>query len=95
MDLSAPHGHSVNDGIAKELCSLHYSLVNKAAMKVVKLGTGTLLAKMDIRHVHHNIPVVPEDKPFLGLNQFYVDQVLLFGLCLVPMIFFTIANALL
>ena len=98
MDLSAPHGHSVNDGIAKELCSLHYSSVDEAAAKVAELGTGTLLAKMDIRHAYRNIPVAPEDKPLLGLqweNQFYVDQVLPFGLRSAPMIFSAIADALL
>lgn len=41
---------SVNDGIAKDLCSLHYSLVDKAAAKLVELGSGVLLAKMDIRY---------------------------------------------
>ena len=30
MDLSSPHGHSVNDGISVELCSLHYALVDSA-----------------------------------------------------------------
>lgn len=98
MDLSAPQAHSVNDGIAKELCSLHYSSLDDAAAKVSELGPGALLAKMDIRQAYRNIPVAPEDKPLLGLQwngQIYIDQVLPFGLRSAPMIFSAIADALL
>ena len=97
MDLSS-HGHSVNDGIAKELCSLHYSSIDDAAARVATLGPGCLLAKMDIRQAYRNIPVAPEDKHLLGLqwnNQIYVDQVLPFGLRSAPMIFSAVADTLL
>ena len=99
MDLSSPHGHSVNnDGIAQELCSLHYSTIDDAAPRVATLGPGCLLAKMDIRQAYRNIPVAPEDKHLLGLqwnNQIYVDQVLPFGPRSAPMIFSAVADALL
>ena len=98
MDLSAPLGHSVNDGIAKELCSLHYASLDDAAAKVSELGQGALLAKMDIRQAYRNIPVAPEDKHLLGLRwegQTYIDQVLPFGLRSAPMIFSAIADGLL
>ena len=98
MDLSAPQGHSVNDGIAKEMCSLHYSSLDDAATRVAAMGPGALLAKMDIRQAYRNIPVAPEDKHLLGLqwnNQIYIDQVLPFGLRSAPMIFSAIADALL
>ena len=98
MDLSSPHGHSVNDGIAKELCSLHYSSIDDAATRVTALGPGCMLAKMDIRQAYRNIPVAPEDKYLLGLqwnNHIYIDQVLPFGLRSAPMIFSAIADALL
>lgn len=98
MDLSSPHGHSVNDGICKELCSLHYSSIDDTAAQVVALGPGSMLAKMDIRQAYRNIPVAPEDKYLLGLlwdNQIYIDQVLPFGLRSAPMIFSAIADALL
>ena len=98
MDLSAPQGHSVNDGISKELCSLHYSSLDDAAAKVAELGQGALLAKMDIRQAYRNIPVAPEDKPLLGLRwngHTYIDQVLPFGLRSTPMIFSAIADGLL
>ena len=100
MDLSSPHGHSVNDGITKELCSLHYSSIDEAATQVAALGPGCMLAKMDIRQAYRNIPVhvAPEDKHLLGLqwnNQIYIDQVLPFGLRSAPMIFSAVADALL
>ena len=40
MDLSSPHGHSVNDAISVELCSLHYTLVNDAVTQLRKVGHG-------------------------------------------------------
>ena len=98
MDLSAPQGHSVNDGIDKELYSLHYTSLDEAAIKVCQLGKGTLLAKMDIRQAYRNIPVAPEDKPLLGMKwegHTYIDQVLPFGLRSAPMIFSAIVDALL
>lgn len=98
MDLSAPPGHSVNDGIAKELCSLHYSSVDEAAAKLMELGSGALLAKMDIRQAYRNVPVAPDDKALLGIQwdgHTYIDQVLPFGLRSAPMIFSALADALL
>ena len=40
MDLSSPEGHSVNDGISKELCSFHYTSVDEAADQVCRKGRG-------------------------------------------------------
>lgn len=53
MDLSHPQGASVNDGIEKELCSLHYSSVEKAVRRVIELGT---VAKLDIENAYRIIP---------------------------------------
>ena len=78
MDLSSPLGRSVNDGISKELSSFHYTSVDEAAKKMVLLGKGALLAKMDIKQAYRNVPVAPEDRYLLGLtwdNKIYVDQV--------------------
>ena len=83
MDLSSPHGHSINDGIAKELCSIHYASVDDAASQVVEVGQGAFLAKMDIRQAYRNIPVASQDRHLLGLQwngKVYIDQVLPFGL---------------
>ena len=98
MDLSSPPGRSVNDGISKELCSFHYTSVDEAAKKMVLLGKGALLAKMDIKQAYCNVPVAPEDRYLLGLtwdNKIYVDQVLPFGLRSAPLIFSAVADALL
>ena len=52
MDLSSPTGHSVNDGIEKELCSFHYASISDAAMQLNALGKGALMAKMDIKQAY-------------------------------------------
>ena len=36
IDLSAPEGSSVNDGIAKELCSLAYTSVDEVVVCILK-----------------------------------------------------------
>ena len=47
-DLSFPEGQSVNDGIDSSHCSLSYTTVNNIATAIAQLGTGALLAKVDI-----------------------------------------------
>ena len=98
MDLSSPTGHSVNDGIEKELCSFHYPSISDAATQLNALGKGALMAKMDIKQAYRNIPVAPEDRHLLGISwdsTVYVDQVLPFGLRSAPLIFSAVAGALL
>ena len=83
MDLSAPSGASVNDGISQELCFCKYSTVADAARQVLAPGKGALLAKMDIKHAYRNIPVAPEDRHLLGFQWngcAYIEMVLPFGL---------------
>ena len=97
MDLSAPHGSSVNDGIDRDLCSFHYVSVDTAAARMHTLGRGALLAKMDIKQAYRHIPVAPEDRHLLGLSwkgATYIDQVLPFGLRSAPLIFSAVADAL-
>lgn len=48
VGLSAPKGHSVNDGIDKELASLSYVSVDDVVTSIVQYEQGTLIAKMDI-----------------------------------------------
>ena len=45
VELSHPLGFSVNDGIPKDLCSLHYISIDDAINQITKLGSGTLLVK--------------------------------------------------
>ena len=97
LDLSSPHGNSVNDAIQKDLCSLTYATVDQAVRRILHLGQGTLLAKIDIQHAFRNIPIHPADRKFLGMSWngcVYVDTVLPFGLRSAPKIFNAIADAL-
>ena len=97
VDLSAPAGHSVNDGIPPELCSIQYASVEDAANLVKAYGTGTLMAKLDLRSAYRMVPVHPEDQWLLGINwasKIYVDRALPFGLRSAPKVFNAVANGL-
>ena len=96
VDLSAPEGYSVNDGIDSELCSLKYVSVDDAVTAVQQKGPGAQLAKIDIRNAYRIIPVHPEDRWLLGMSwedALYIDTVLPFGLRSAPKIFNAVANA--
>ena len=62
VDLSAPDGASVNDGIVPSLCSLSYTSVDDTAAEVLQLGKGALLAKLDIQHAYRIVPLHPDDR---------------------------------
>ena len=97
MDLSAPRGCSVNDGISKDSSTCHYASVDQPASQIYSWGKGTLMAKMDIKQAYRNIPIAPEDRHLLGFrwNQItYIDNTLPFGLRSAPFIFTAIADAL-
>ena len=97
LDLSAPEGCSVNDGISKEICSLSYMSVDDVAARVVKMGRGSLMAKFDLKAAYRNVPVHPDDRWLLGMmwdDGLYVDTVLPFGLRSAPAIFNAVAEAL-
>ena len=87
LDLSWPDGHSVNDGIDPDLCSLSYVSIDDAVRAATRLGQGALLAKVDIKSAYRMVPVPPEDKLLLGMSwsgALYVDAALPFGLCSAP-----------
>ena len=44
INLSAPEGYSINDGIGKELSSVSYNSVDNVVACILKLGRGALLA---------------------------------------------------
>ena len=97
VDLSSPTRGSVNSGIVKELCSFSYTSVDVVANHVLRLGRGTLMAKMDIMHAYRNVPVHPEDRLLLGMmweGKVFVDKTLPFGLRSAPLIFTAVADAL-
>ena len=96
-DLSSPENASVNDDIPSELCSLHYTSVERVATAAMRLGCGTLLAKLDVKSAYRLIPVHPSDRPLLGIEwagAWFVDATLPFGLRSAPKIFNAVADAL-
>lgn len=96
VHLSAPEGESVNDGISKDLSSLSYVKVDDVVCRVLKLGKGALMAKLDIKQAYRNVPVHPQDRLLLGMRwqgQVYVDAALPFGLRSAPLIFTALADA--
>ncbi len=96
VDLSHPEGHSVNDGLEPELCTMRYTSVDVAVARVMAHGVGTSLAKFDIESAYRIVPVHPDDRPLLGMSwrgRVYVDKVLPFGLRSAPKIFSAVADA--
>lgn len=90
-----PEGESINDGISKELSSLSYVRVDDVVSRVLKLGKGALMARLDIKQAYRNIPVHPEDR-YIGMcwqGHMYVDAPLPFGLRSAPLIFTALADA--
>ena len=83
MDLSQPHGVSINDSISKEQFACEYSHFDEATDLVNKLGQGTLMCKLDIKHAYRLLPVRPDQRHLLCYfweGNYYVDLVLPFGL---------------
>ncbi len=68
VNLSAPEGHSVNDGIDRELSSVAYMSVDDVIRRVLRLGEGALIAKADVKAAYRNIPVHPKDRWLLGMR---------------------------
>ncbi len=82
--LSAPVGHSVNEGISKEDFSLRYSSVDDATRILSKLGKGAFLAKVDLKSAFRMVPVCRGDWELLGIHwkqSYYVDT------CLYPLVY--------
>ena len=95
LNLSAPEGHSVNDGIAKELCRVQYISVDDVVCKVLQVGP---VAKVDVQGAYRNVPVHPDDRGLLGMSwqgQVYVDvdATLPFGLRSAPLMFTALGYA--
>ncbi len=67
LDLSSPEGSSVNDGIDSDFCSMRYTSIDEAAKVIVMAGTGSYLAKVDIKQAYRMVPVHPEDRLLLGM----------------------------
>ena len=95
VDLSAPEGGSVNDGISREQSTLVYSSVDHLSALVLTRGRGAHLIKADIKEAYRMVPVHRDDQPLLGISWqgvTYVDRVLPFGLRSALKIFMAIAD---
>ncbi len=96
VNLSAPEGHSVNDGIDRELSSVAYTSVDDVVRRVLAVGEGALIAKADVKAAYRNIPVHPKDRWLLGMKwegETYVDGTLPFGLRSAPLLFTAVGDA--
>ena len=97
VDMSHPEGRSVNDGILKTLCSFHYVTIDDVIHLVIKLGKGTLLAKVYIKSAFRLLPVHPADRHLLQVasdDSVYVDMCLPFSLRSAPKLFNVAADLL-
>ena len=95
VDLSSPHGSSVNDGIDADEFSMHYIHLDQIINMIVKHGPGALMVKFDVEAAYRNIAVHPYDRHLLGMKwcgQFFVDLALPFGLRSAPYIFTAVAD---
>ena len=54
VDLSLPHGASINEAIPPELASLHYPRVDQTAALIAQHGWGTLIAKLDLHSAYRD-----------------------------------------
>ena len=96
LDLSAPEGVSVNDGIPKDLCGLGYMSVDDLVAQVLRQGQGAEMAKIDVRQAYQNVPVHPRDRHLLGMEwhgRVLVEGALPFGLRSAPLLFTALGDA--
>ena len=96
IDLSSPHGHSVNDGITKDPYSLQYISVDDAIRILMVLGPGALIAMLDVVNAYRNVALRPNKRYLFGMrwpDYFFVDLALLFDFRSTPFIFNSVAEA--
>ncbi len=68
VDLSFPKGHSINDGVEPELCSLSYTSVDRAVQRILRRGADARLTKFDVKGAYRTVPVHPEDRHLLRVE---------------------------
>ena len=71
--------------------------IDDAVEKILNVGQGCLLVKLDIEYAYQNILMHPDDRLLLAMHWkdgIYVDTVLLFGLRLAPKTISAVANML-
>lgn len=88
MDLSFPHGSSVNDGISQDTyLGEHFKLrlpgIDRLVEFILEKGRNCLIFKKDLRRAYRQFPVDPKDYNLLGFcykGKFYFDTRCPFGL---------------
>ena len=83
MDLSQPHGSSINDDISKDDFPCEYTKFDDATDLLMEAGRDSFLCKLDIKHAYRLLPVRPDQWHHLCYHwegQYYVDLVLPFGM---------------
>ena len=82
VDLSSPEGASVNTYIEDEDATVSYVKLDEVFDRLVEMGPGTLLFKIDIERAYRILPVRKEDRRLLGIKfeeEYFVDATLPFG----------------
>ena len=86
LDLSWPKNFSVNAGVIKDIYLgssfvLNYPSVDDIVKKIVELGPGSLLYKVDISRAFRQLKVDPGDLDLLGFKHksYFIDQSVPFG----------------
>ncbi len=88
MDLSFPHGKSVNAGIDKDVylnepIELHFPSVDNLIEQIHCVGPGALMFKRDLQRAYRQLPIDPGDIHLLGFcwkDNYYIDTAAPFGL---------------
>ena len=74
----------MNDGNPKPPFIMQYVSVDAVIEGVQAWCRRTLMAKFDVASAYRNVAIYPDDRPLLGMQwrgKYFVDMVLLFGLC--------------
>ena len=88
--LSYPEGESINDGIDRLYCTVHYASFDEEVKLVVHVGKGAFMAKTDVESAFRLLSVHPIDFCLLGtkVNDFYlIDKSLPMGASCSPVLF--------
>ncbi len=90
------HGHSVNDGIQSDSCSMKYTSIDEAVNVILRLGQRTQLFKIDLKDAYRIVPMHLDDHVLLGVawqGELTLIGPLPFGLRSAPKLFSAVADA--
>ena len=86
VDSSFPMGQSINSAVQKDVYLetpflLTLPTVDTIAKKIISLGRGSHIFKIDISRAFRHLKIDPRDIEFLGLQNgpYFIDLSLLFG----------------